>query len=87
VHGDELLLLADGAEEAERVAAEAQQRDGAERDEAGQRRKQHARALARSARSEHEERQRKPGRQLHAHADHERRGGGTKARTRAGRQQ
>ncbi len=69
------------------MAAEAQQRDSAEHEEAGQRRKKHTCSLARSAGSEHEERQRKPGRQLHADADHQRSGGCAKARTRAGRQQ
>jgi hypothetical protein len=57
VHGDQLLLLADGVEEAERVAAEADQRDGAEYGEAHDGRAEHARPFAPASRREHQKRQ------------------------------
>jgi hypothetical protein len=66
VHGDELLLLAERAEEAERVAAEADQRDGAEHRERKRRRDRDTSALARPAWREHEERQQQPGGHLDA---------------------
>jgi hypothetical protein len=46
------LLLADRAEEAERVAAETDQTDHAEHDEADRRAREHLQALARQTRSE-----------------------------------
>jgi hypothetical protein len=87
VHGDELLLLADGAEEAERVTAEADQRDRPEHDEADRRAGERLQPLARRTRPKHEERQREPGRDLDRDARHERRRRRAKARTRAGAQQ
>jgi hypothetical protein len=86
VHGDELLLLADGVEKAKRVAAEADQRDRAEHEQADDGRGERACALTRAARREHEERQHQPGRDLHADADRERRCAGAQARVRAGSQ-
>jgi hypothetical protein len=87
VHGDELLLLTDGAEEAERVAAEADQRDRAEHDDADRRARERPKPLAARTRPQHEERQREPGRDLDRDARDERRRGTAKARARAGAQQ
>ncbi len=53
----ELLLLAHGAEEAERVRAEADQADGRNHGEAHSRGGGHPQALAPPLRREHEERQ------------------------------
>jgi hypothetical protein len=87
VHGDELLLLADGAEEAERVAAEADQRDRAEHDEADCRARKCLQPLARQPRSEHQKRQREPGRDLDRDARDERRRRCANPRARSGAQQ
>jgi hypothetical protein len=87
VHGDELLLLADGTEEAERVAAEADQRDSAEHDEADRRARERLHALAWQAGSEHQERQREAGCDLDRDARDERRRRRANARARAGAQQ
>jgi hypothetical protein len=87
VHGDELLLLADRAEEAERVAAEADQTDRTEHDDADRRARERLQPLAWQARAEHEEWQREPRRDLDRDAGDERRRGGANARTRSGAQQ
>ncbi len=86
MHGDELLLLADGAEEAERVAAEADQTDRAEHDEPERGALERSPSIARARRAEQHERQRQPGGHLHADARHERGRGRAKARLRAGRE-
>lgn len=84
VHGDELLLLADGVEEPERVRAEADQRERAEREQAEHGGAQHPAPVAPALGCEHEECQRKSRRDLDADANDERAGGGTKARAGAG---
>jgi hypothetical protein len=86
VHGDEPLLLADGVEEAQRVRAEADQPDGAEREQAEHGRGDGAPSLAPGGRREREEGQREPGGDLDADADGERCGRGAKARVGAGGQ-
>jgi hypothetical protein len=86
VHGDELLLLADGAEEAERVAAEADQADRAEHDEPERGALERSPPIARTRRTEQHERQRQAGGDLHADARHERRGGRAIPRCGAGRE-
>ena len=68
------------------MAAEADQRDGAEHGEAGDGRDEHAHAIAPASRREREERQHQPRRHLHADADRERGGAGTEARVRACRE-
>ncbi len=73
MHGDQLLLLADGAEEAEGVAAEADQSEHAERDEAERRGNGDPDALAAPARAEHDERQHEPRGHLDGDAGDERR--------------
>lgn len=82
MHGDQLLLLTDGAEEAESVAAEADQSEHAERAEAERRGNGHPDALVASARAEHEEWQHEPGGHLDTDAGDERRR--TRAQARAG---
>jgi hypothetical protein len=86
VDGDELLLLAERTEEAQRVAAEADQRDGAQRREADRRGQRDAQTRLAAPWGEHEKRQRQPGRQLHADAGHECHGAGAHPRVDAGRQ-
>jgi hypothetical protein len=86
VHGDELLLLANGAEEAERVAAEADQADRAEHEEPERGALERPPSFARARRAEQHERQRQAGGHLHADARHERRGSRTKTWLRAGRE-
>jgi len=81
VHRDEALLLAHRAKEAERVAAERDQRDRPERHEAEQRSPKRPQPLARVRCTEQHERQREPGGHLHAHASHERRRAGAVARS------
>ena len=80
MHGDELLLLAERAEEAERVAAEADQRDGAEHRERKRRRDRDTSALACAAWREHEERQQQPGGHLDADPGRQRRRAGAQLR-------
>jgi hypothetical protein len=80
VHGDELLLLADGVEKAQRVGAEADQPDGAEREQAEHGGDRDLPAFAPARGREHEERQHEAGADLDADADDERRRAGTKAR-------
>jgi len=72
VGGHELLLLADGAEEADGVRAEADQPDHCEREQAERRARQHAHAFARARRRECEERQQQRRGDLHADAGRER---------------
>jgi hypothetical protein len=86
VDGDELLLLAERTEEAERVAAEADQRDGPQRREADRRGQRDPHARLGAPRGEHEKWQRQPGRQLHADAGHECHRAGAQPRARAGGQ-
>ena len=79
MHGDELLLLADSVEKAERVRAEADQPDGSEREQAEHGGTRHLTTFAPPRGCEHEERQHQTGGDLDAHADDERSSGGTKA--------
>jgi hypothetical protein len=72
VDGDELLLLAERTEEAEGVAAEADQRDCPQRDEAHRRGQHHPQARVAAPRRKQQKRQRQPGGQLHADSRHER---------------
>jgi hypothetical protein len=83
VRRHELLLLTDGSQEAQRVAAEADHRHRPERGDRDGRRSGDAQALARARRREHEEGEREPGGHLHPEPRHERAGGGAKARLRA----
>ncbi len=80
VHGDELLLLADGVEEAQRMRAEAHQGERAKRQQAEHGGGEHPSPFAPALRCEHEEGQRKPGRDLDADAHDERACGRAKAR-------
>jgi hypothetical protein len=75
VHGDELLLLADGVEEAERVGAEADQPQRSERQQADGGAGKQAQALAPAGSGEHEERQQQPGAELDPDTGDERAGG------------
>jgi hypothetical protein len=84
VHGHELLLLADRVEKAKCVRAEADQRDGSEREQAQRGGGDHAPALAPTRRSEHEKGQRQSCRDLDRHAHDQGRGAGAKARAGAG---
>jgi hypothetical protein len=86
VYGDEPLLLADGAEEAERVAAEADQPDRAEHDEPERGALERSPPIARTRRAEQHERQRQAGRDLHADARNQCCGARPKARCGAGRE-
>ncbi len=86
MHGDELLLLADGAEEAERVAAEADQADRAEHEQPERGAFERSPSIARTRRAKQHERQRQAGCHLHADARHERGRTRAKARLRAGRE-
>jgi hypothetical protein len=81
VGGDELLLLADGVEETERVHAEADQADDRDREQAAAGAQGDAHALASLRRGEHEERQHQRGRDLdrYARSDRDRRGPHTRA--------
>jgi hypothetical protein len=72
MQGHELLLLADGAEEAERVAAEADQRDGRDHDDPEHGALERAAPILRTRRAEQHERQRQAGRDLHADPGYER---------------
>jgi hypothetical protein len=86
VHGDQLLLLADRVEKAQRVRAEAEHANGAEREQAEHGSPGDLAAFAPARRRQHEERQHQPGGHLDADADDERSGGGAKARARASSQ-
>ncbi len=82
VSRDELLLLSERAEEAERMRPEADhpdQRHGCERARARERDTQ---PLAPAALAEHQEGQHEPGRQLHADPGRQRHGGRTRVRAR-----
>ncbi len=82
--GDELLLLADGAEEPERVRPEPNDADRCDRHQAQHARERHAPALARPTAAEHEEREQQPGGELDPHAAGQcERGGARPARGRA----
>jgi hypothetical protein len=80
----QLLLLADRAHEAECVPAEAQQPDQRDGEQRHARAQSNPRALARTARSEHQEWQQQAGRDLDADAGRQRRRAGAPARTRPG---
>jgi hypothetical protein len=67
VSGHELLLLADGVDEAERVRAEAEQADRRDRHEPEHAPDGHGRALAQARRREREKCEQQTGRHLHAH--------------------
>jgi hypothetical protein len=86
VDGDQLLLLPERAEEAERVAAEADQRDGPQRREAARRGQRDAQARLGAPRGEYQKRKRQAGRQLHADPGHERHRAGAKLRAHTGGQ-
>ena len=76
----QLLLLANGAEEAERVRAEADQPDRPERNQAERRAGCDRQPLAPAAGAEQQERQQQRRRDLDAHARHQRGRGGGRAR-------
>lgn len=80
MHGDQLLLLAQGAEKTEGVRAEPERPDDGERREAEQGAREHAPAFARTGGREHEERQNQPSRGLDSDPRHERGGRGFKMR-------
>lgn len=86
MHGDELLLLAYGAEEAQCVAAEADQAERGEHDEPEHGALKRSSPTAPARRAEQHERQRQAGGHLHADPRHERRGARAKARRGAGRE-
>jgi hypothetical protein len=86
VDGDKLLLLADCAQEPQRVRAEADQPQDRECREAECRAAPHPQALSHPLGCEHEKRQHQPRRDLDPDADHQRAGGGAKARARPGGQ-
>jgi hypothetical protein len=87
VRGDQLLLLADRVEEAERVRTEADHPDEHDRREPAQRRQRRSDPPAGSRLAEREERQHEPGAQLHRDPRGERRGGRPRSRGRPGAQQ
>jgi hypothetical protein len=82
----ELLLFADGAEEAESVRAEADQPQRHEREQAEAGARRHSQPLTPLPRGEHEERQRQTGGDLDRHAGHQRDRGGPEARLRSRRE-
>lgn len=77
---DELLLLADGAEEAERVRSEADQPNRRQREQAQPGARRHRDALAAVLGGEHEERQHDAGRDLDADPRDQHAGAGAQAR-------
>jgi hypothetical protein len=82
VRRHELLLLADGAHEAECVHAEAEQPHQRDRQQGGARRERQPRPVAGPTRREHEERQRQSGRDLDPHTGGQRRRTGAHVRAR-----
>jgi hypothetical protein len=80
VRRDELLLLSDRAQEAERVHAETEHADRRDRQQAEYRAERDRAAFAHARRGEHEERQQQPGRDLDADTGRERERGGAEAR-------
>jgi hypothetical protein len=68
------------------MGAEADQRDGSQRDDPGRRGQRDAQARLAAPRGEHQKRQRQAGRQLHADAGHERHRAAAQVRAHAGRQ-
>jgi len=80
----QLLLLAHGAEEAERVQTETDQPNGCEQRQAQPGAGRHAQALAHARRREHQERQDQPSRDLDPYARHQRARGRPEARVGAG---
>ncbi len=76
MHGDQLLLLAQGAEEAEGVRAEPQRPDRGERREAEEGADEHAATFARTRGGQHEEGQDQPSRGLDSDPRDERGGRG-----------
>jgi len=87
VGGNQLLLLADRAGEAERVRAEADQPDRRDQRQAQRGGARNAQALARLAGGYQQERQRQPGGDLDRDPRDQRGGAGAKARAGAGREQ
>jgi len=85
VRGHHLLLLADGAEEAERVRAEADQPHHRDHQQCRPCPEHHPQSLALAGRGEHQEREHEPRGDLHSHARGQRRGGRSRAAARAGR--
>jgi hypothetical protein len=83
VRRDELLLLSDRPEEAERVRPEADHPDRGHREERREPGERDAQPLAPCALPEHQERQHEPGGQLHADPGRERDRGRTRVRGRA----
>jgi len=86
VHGDQLLLLAYGAEEPQGVAAEAEERHRGQRAHARQGACRKQGAFAQAGWREQQERQRQAGGELDADARHEGARGGPQARLCAGAQ-
>jgi hypothetical protein len=86
VDGDKLLLLADCAQEPQRVRAEADQPQDRQRREAERRAAPDPQALSHPLGCEHEKRQHQPRRDLDPDAHYQRAGGGAKARARPGGQ-
>jgi hypothetical protein len=84
VSGHQLLLLADGAEEAECVRAKTDQSEGREQRQAQPSAPRHSQALTRAGRREHEERQCQPGGHLDPYPRDQRRRAAAKARIGAG---
>ncbi len=80
VDGDELLLLADCAQEPQRVGTEADQPQDRQRAEAERRAPRHSQALSPPRGCEHKKRQHQPGRDLDPDAHDQCAGGGAKAR-------
>jgi len=86
VGGDELLLLADGVQEPQRVSAEAEQAHRRERGKAEGSAPCHPQALARARGCEHQERQHQPRSDLDPDAHDQRGRGGSEAWARGGGQ-
>lgn len=80
MQGDELLLLADRAEEAERMTAEADQRYRCNHDDPEHGALERPSPIPRTRRAEQHERQRQAGRDLHADPGYERCGSRAEAR-------
>jgi hypothetical protein len=86
VRRHQLLLLAHGADKAERVRAEADQPERREQRQAQPGGQRHAQALACLVRSEHQEGQRQPGGDLDPHPRHQRGRRAAPTRVGAGRE-
>jgi hypothetical protein len=86
VDGDKLLLLADRAQEPQRVGTEADEAEDRQRREAERRAARHAQALSHALGREHKKGKHQPRRDLDADADHQCPGGGPKPGARPGGQ-